>query len=157
MRFNDAIVGAAMVALALAVALEARSFPSPPGQIYGAWFFPMVLAAALGIAGLALVVRGIATASVVPWVTRPEWSRSRRNVINLVLLPAVLVFYVETLDIIGFVPAAIVVVFVLAVRLGTAILPAAALAVAASLAVSQVFGRVLRVPLPSLELGGFSI
>lgn len=153
MRFNDAAVGAVLAALSLYVAVEAWDFPSPPGQQFGAWFFPLVLAVALGVASLALMVRGVRADPFVLAV-RPPWTRSPGAIVNVLLLPALLIGYVLVVDVIGFVPTAIVLVSVLSMRLGTKPLPALLLATVAAFAIAQVFGGLLRVPLPSTTLGG---
>ena len=48
MRINDAILGAVLLAFAVAVGLYARTLPAIPGQEYGASVFPTWIALALG-------------------------------------------------------------------------------------------------------------
>jgi putative tricarboxylic transport membrane protein len=62
--------------------------------------------------------------------------------------PALLLFYVFTVDRIGFIPTAATVVFIAAVALGASLRLAVPVAMLAPVGVHLVFYKLLRVPLP---------
>ena len=74
MKINDAVFGALLLVLGLAVLLHVQVFPKIPGQNVGPALFPGSIAAALVVCALLLIVSGvrktqmnqIATVSPVP-------------------------------------------------------------------------------------------
>ena len=58
MRVNDAVTGAVLLVLSLAVVWHVRSFPTIPGQPYGAALYPLLVGCGLGyVASLAKAAR----------------------------------------------------------------------------------------------------
>ena len=57
MKLNDAVVGAALLLLAVAVGWHIRGFPQMPGQKFGPAVFPGLIAAGLAACGVLLIVR----------------------------------------------------------------------------------------------------
>ena len=148
MRFNDAVLGVVISAFAVFVIAMARTFPGLPGQDFGPAFFPSVVGSIMLIGGMILIVRGIASRKEVGWVDLGAWANSSRHVINLVLVPVVMIFYIVASDFVGFVPISFAVLFVLFVRFGVSLVLGAGLAVATTLVIHTVFYKFLLVPLP---------
>jgi putative tricarboxylic transport membrane protein len=63
--------------------------------------------------------------------------------------PALLIFYVLTVDRLGFLPTAAMMVLAASLALGARLRLAVAMAIGAPLFVNLVFAKLLRVPLPS--------
>jgi len=58
-RVNDAVIGAVLLVLSLAVVWHVRSFPTIPGQTYGAALYPFLVGCGLGVCSLLLIVKGL--------------------------------------------------------------------------------------------------
>lgn len=146
MKLNDAVVGAALLLLALAVGWHIRSFPEMPGQKFGPAVFPGIIAAGLAVCGVLLVVRGVRSGG--PALQISPWMRSPSLIANFALVCAILVFYVLAAEALGFVIAGTAVLLALFLKLGVPPLRAAVVAVIATLAIHTLFYKGLRVPLP---------
>jgi putative tricarboxylic transport membrane protein len=146
MRFNDALIGAALLLLALAVYLYARTLPPIPGQQYGAAVFPSLIAAGLGGCGIALVASGLRKwqGAMVP----AAWTSSRPAWLRLGATFALLVFYILASNRLGFVPVSAIILFALFAMLGVRWWLAAILALAVTVVIARAFGSLLLVPLP---------
>ncbi|WP_407518618.1 tripartite tricarboxylate transporter TctB family protein [Methylobacterium oryzisoli] len=146
MRFNDALIGGVLLALAIAVFLSARTLPAVPGQQYGAAVFPMLIACGLGGCGLVLTVAGLrhweGAVTPAPWMRSPAaWGR-------LALTLFLVLFYIVAAEPLGFVPVAFVLLFALIVILGGRWWVAALVAAVVTVIVAKSFGTLLLVPLP---------
>ncbi len=146
MKVNDAVVGAALIALAIAILVHIQAYPLIPGQQYGPALFPGVIAVGLIGCGLALVRRGVRAGR--PLVTLGAWMRDPALATNFLLICAVLVFYIAFVGPLGFIPTAAIVLVALFFKLGVRPLPAIAIAIAATLVIHTLFYKLLRVPLP---------
>lgn len=146
MKLNDAVVGAALLLLALALGWHIRSFPEMPGQKFGPAVFPGIIAAGLAVCGVLLVVRGVRSGG--PALQISPWMRSPSLIANFALVCAILVFYVLAAEALGFVIAGTAVLLALFLKLGVPPLRAAVVAVIATLAIHTLFYKGLRVPLP---------
>ena len=62
MKFNDAMTGGALLALALAVLVNVAGFPAIPGQQVGPAVFPGLVALLLAGCGLILIAHGLKAA-----------------------------------------------------------------------------------------------
>jgi putative tricarboxylic transport membrane protein len=100
--------------------------------------------------GGVLAIQGWREAERAPLVTLLEWIRSPRHVARFFLVIAVMVFYIQVSDSLGFLPTGFFSLFVLMLFLrGVPRWPSSAVISLASVLVIQVFfGQVLRVPLP---------
>lgn len=148
MKFNDALFGAIFVALGAFLLLQVQGFPAIPGQQYGAGAFPGLIGAGFVGAGALLVVAGLRRRAEVPWAVTGAWMKSRRHVLAFAAVLLGVVAYVFLADDIGFLLLAPVMLFVWIVVLGWRPLPAAAIAVIATLLIWFAFYKLLRVPLP---------
>ncbi|MEO7116092.1 MAG: tripartite tricarboxylate transporter TctB family protein [Caldimonas sp.] len=160
MKFNDAVWGALLALLGLAIVVHVQGFPRIPGQNVGPALFPGSIAAALIVCGLILVVSGLrarrAAINATPWMQAPGWLRSPPHVLAFVVLVASNVFYLLAVDRLGFVITAFVylvaLIWVLRVRL-TLVLP---VALVMTLLIHYAFYKLLRVPLPWGVLQGIA-
>ncbi len=116
MRVNDAIVGACLIALAVAILVHIQGYPLIPGQKYGPALFPGVIAVGFIATGAILVVRGLRQGA--PLVVPGPWLRRPALVTNFLAVCAALVFYVVAADPLGFVIASIVFLGVLLLKFG---------------------------------------
>ena len=150
MRFNDAVIGVVLlIVFGLAVFIHSQtSFPGLPGQDYGPAFFPSIIGTLFCLCGVILIVGGIAKRREVGLVALGEWATSPHHVINFFTVIVALLFYILTVDFLGFIPTALVITVVLMLRFGVKILPATAMALASTLIIHFLFYKVLLVPLP---------
>ncbi|GAB4190275.1 MAG: tripartite tricarboxylate transporter TctB family protein [Thalassobaculales bacterium] len=146
MRANDAVTGAVLLAFALAVIGYAQTFPPFPGQKYGPALFPTLMACGLGLCGLLLIGRGIASRA--PLLALADWARGIWGIASLALVLGCLVFYILLAETLGFLITSFAILAVLTLWLGARPLVALATSAAATIAIDQFFGQVLRVPLP---------
>jgi putative tricarboxylic transport membrane protein len=148
MRLNDAVFGIALLLFSLAVIAYARTFPATYGQRYGPDLFPVLIGGALAICGLLLTCRGWAARRSVPWIALGGWAQDRGKVLTFALIPAGLIFYILVSDFLGFVPTALLLLFVLLRRFAVAPVASLAIAVVTTLIIHTIFARFLLVPLP---------
>src|SRR5947207_2267130 len=111
MKINDAIWGALLLLLSVAILIHIQSFPNIPGQKVGPSLFPGFIAVALGTCALILIVSGLAArrrgAESAHWMVAEPWMRSPRHMLALALVVGVNVFYILLVDRIGFIPTAV--------------------------------------------------
>ncbi|MFN5446037.1 MAG: tripartite tricarboxylate transporter TctB family protein, partial [bacterium] len=101
MKFNDAVSGALLLALAIAILFNVSVFPSIPGQNVGPSLFPSVLASLLAVCALLLIREGLSSAQ--PWCELGEWMRSAHHLRNFLLTLGCLLFYIVASDALGFI------------------------------------------------------
>jgi putative tricarboxylic transport membrane protein len=148
MRANDAVTGAILVVVALAMIAATLTFPPFPGQRYGPALFPQALGAGLILCGLLLVRRGLAARRAgAAWAEFPL-GRDGRALGNSLAIPLAILVYVLLSDRVGFVPVAAALLFALFLWFRVRPATALATAVVATLAVDWFFGWMFRVPLP---------
>lgn len=144
MRVNDALIGAVLLVLALAVLWHVRTFPPVPGQPYGSALFPTLAAAGLAITSVLLIVQGVRSGA--PWQRASEAARSGR--VAAVVTIAAVVFYLLASQRVGFIPSAVLMLVAMLWAYGVRkalILP---VAVVATLVIHTLFFKLLKVPLP---------
>ncbi|WP_144183938.1 tripartite tricarboxylate transporter TctB family protein [Elioraea rosea] len=148
MRVNEAVIGVLLIVLAVAVFLATASFPRIPGQPYGPDLFPRLVGALLGLAGVMMIIRGVAMTPRRPLVEFPEWARSHRAAGAIVLALASVIAYILVSDTVGFVISAAVMLLVLMLYLRVRPHVAVIASVATTLMVEYGFGSLMRIPLP---------
>ena len=146
MKVNDAVIGACLIALAIAILVHIQAYPLIPGQKYGPALFPGVIAVGLIGCGLLLVRRGVRAGR--PLVAFASWMRDPSLVTNFLAICIVLVFYIAAVGTLGFIPTATVCLVALFLKLRVRVLPAIVVALAATLVIHTLFYKLLRVPLP---------
>jgi len=146
MKLNDAIVGALLAALGIAILVHVQGYPTIPGQKYGPALFPGLAAAGLVACGALLVRRGIRSGP--PALVFAAWMRSPRHAANFLLVIAALVFYIVAAERLGFLPTGFLILAALFWKLGVRWAVAAPTALVATIAVHFLFYKLMRVPLP---------
>lgn len=146
MRINDAVVGAALIALAIAILFHIQAYPLIPGQKYGPALFPGLIAVGFIATGALLIVRGARAGF--PLVRLAPWLRSPELVTNFLAVCAALAFYVVAADALGFVPTGVLLLGGLLLKFGVRPGRAALVAIVATLVIHSLFYKLLRVPLP---------
>ena len=147
MKFNDAISGAVLLLIALAILVNVQSFPKIPGQNIGPGAFPGSLAVILAGCSIVLILRGLKDRRA-GWVTTGDWLVSWPHLRSFLVTIGCLLFYVLASDWLGFVLCGVVLLSAMFLTLGVRhrwILPIALLA---TLVIHFVFYKGLRVPLP---------
>ncbi len=148
MKFNDAVFGALLLALGLAVLVGVQGFPKIPGQQVGPALFPGLIAVGLSVGGLILLVRGWRARAQQPWLVLRSWVRSPRHLGAFVLLIASVVFYLLASQWLGFVLCSTLILSLLLLVLGVPPPRALPIALVATLLIHLAFYKLLRVPLP---------
>jgi putative tricarboxylic transport membrane protein len=149
MRFNDALIGAALLLLASAIFWLTRDFPQMPGQHYGPALFPSLIASSLALCGLVLVVSGARQLKQHPWLDFDEWTRAPGHLLDVALVLFGIVAYILLSDLLGFLLTSIGLLTLWMSRFRGGKWPSSlAVAVAASLMIDYAFRKVLLVPLP---------
>jgi len=149
MRTNEAITGAILIALALAMIAYTTTFASFPGQKYGPALFPRLLGLGIIVCGGLLVVRGLlAYRAGGSHVELAAWSRDPRRVFSFLLVIGVILFYIFFSEPIGFLPVAFGSMLVLFVWFQVRWVVAIPTAAASVWIVHWFFSSLMRVPLP---------
>lgn len=148
MRFNDAISGGVLLALALAILFNIQSFPRIPGQSIGPSAFPGLLAGLLAVCSVILIAKGLRERLDGAWVKPGAWLRSPHHVGNFLLTVGVLLFYIFLADKLGFIICGTVVVGALFWKLRVRPALIVPIALVATLVIHAIFYKGLRVPLP---------
>jgi putative tricarboxylic transport membrane protein len=147
-KINDALSGAALVALGAIVLWHVQGFPKIPGQNYGAAWFPGWIAAGLIVCGALLIVTRLRSAAPQPWFALPEWTRRARPVASVASIIAGLVFYVVAADTLGFHLTATALLLLWSRLLGASWRLAVPVSIAATVVIHLAFYKLLKVPLP---------
>ena len=160
MKINDAIWGALLLFLSVAILIHIQSFPNIPGQKIGPSLFPVFIAVGLATCALALIATGLAArrgdGKQAAWLDGEPWMRSPRHIVALALVIGVNVFYILLVDVLGFIPTGVIYLAALFAVFGVRtrwILP---LALIVTLAIHYSFYKLLKVPLPWGVLQGIS-
>lgn len=149
MRFHDALTGAVLLAVAIALLVYSLTLPAMPGQQFGPGAFPLLVAVGLGICSVLLIVRTLAAGNRgQPLVAIEEGLRSSRGLAAVATVIAGTLFYLLAADDLGFLIVAPLVLLALfrSQRIGWA--AGIAIAIVASVAIHFAFYKMLRVPLP---------
>ena len=148
MRFNDAVFGIVLIVFAVAEIAYTTTFPRLHGQNYGPDLFPTIIGLGLMVCGILLVWKGFATRATQPMMAVGDWAQDRRNVLNLGLLIASIVFYILLSQWLGFLLTSLFILALLLHRLGTSWIHSLLLSAATTLIIHTLFAQVLLVPLP---------
>jgi putative tricarboxylic transport membrane protein len=157
MQLSDRVTGLFLIALGGLAAYGGSRLPPVPGQQVGPDVFPMVIGTGLCLCGV-LIALGVghrfeeeaeadlAAHSDQP-ATTPEPTSWWRGLMALIP-PGLLLFYVLTVDRLGFALTAGLMVLTAALALGGRARLAIPLAIVAPVIVHLLFSKLLRVPLP---------
>jgi putative tricarboxylic transport membrane protein len=148
-RANDVISGLVLIVLALAMIALTIHFPEFPGQKYGPALFPRILGVGVIICGVFIIRNGLAARRAgAPWVEIMPWVYEPWRATSFLLTLGMILLYILVSETVGFILIALVFLGSLFFWLGVRPLPAATIAVAATLSIQYFFGTLLRVPLP---------
>lgn len=148
MKFNDVTSGIILLVFSIVLWTSAHDLPNPGDQLYGPAFFPEWIAAAMGIAAAVMIVTSRSQIGSQPFIGFDGWVRDPRRVLQFLLIPAAVIFYVYTVDELGFMLTAALVLAVLLLALGTRLIVAIPTTIGIVLLVYAIFDMLLRVPLP---------
>jgi putative tricarboxylic transport membrane protein len=148
MRLNDAVPGVALILFALAVMAYTRTFPATYGQQIGPDLFPIIIGCGLLVCGIILVMSGIASRKTKPLIMLGDWAGDSSAVINVLLVPAAMIFYILASHWLGFVLSSMIILVTLLYRFGAGPVTSISVALVTTLVIQQVFVGVLLVPLP---------
>lgn len=148
MRFNNVAPGVLLILFALAEIVYATSFPRLHGQNYGPDLFPTLIGIGLLVCGGILIVQGLRERGTVPMVEVGDWARDRRNVVNVILTLASIVFYIVASNTLGFIPTSLIILTLLLIRFGSTWTTAIIVALVTTFIIHTLFAKLLLVPLP---------
>jgi putative tricarboxylic transport membrane protein len=149
MKFNDAVTGAALFALAVFIGAYGYHLPPMPGQPYGAGAFPIVIALGLGAFSLVLAMQALrARQPDTKWIELAPWARSPSQLFNFIATLVLVGAYLFLSDAIGFIPMSIAILFILFLLQKVPVVRALVIAVGISVVIHVGFADLLRVPLP---------
>lgn len=148
MKFNDTLIGAALLALALSILSTVQTYPVIPGQNIGPGAFPGLLATLLAVCAVLLILKGIKAKRHESWIVIGGWMKSGFHLRNFLITIGCLLFYIYTSDKLGFLISAVTITatmfWALEVR-RKLIFP---IAIIVALVIHTIFYKGLRVPLP---------
>ncbi len=148
MKINDAVFGAFLLVLGLAVLVHVQSFPKIPGQNVGPALFPGIVAAGLVACALLLILSGLRSRPQAPWFEALPWVRSPRHIGAFIAVAVATTAYVLLANRVGFLIVAPLALLAMFVAFGVRPVVAVVVAVAGTLVIWYAFYKLLRVPLP---------
>jgi putative tricarboxylic transport membrane protein len=148
MKFNDAVFGAILLVLGIAVLVHVPSFPQMAGQKVGPALFPGLIAAGLVVCALILIVNGVRQRATQPWINAGDWTRSRRHIGAFFVTIGAVIAYIVLADKLGFLIIGPVVLFALFIAYGVRPITAIVVAIVVTIVIHYAFYKLLRVPLP---------
>ena len=148
MKVNDAVFGALLLVLGLAVLLHVQSLPKIPGQNVGPALFPGTIATALIVCAVLLIASGVRSRPQTPWFEALPWLRSPRHAWALVAVVGATIAYVLLANAVGFLIVAPLVLVAMFVAFGVRPATAVIVTVVGTLVIWYAFYKLLRVPLP---------
>jgi putative tricarboxylic transport membrane protein len=146
MRFNDAVLGGALLVFSIVIGLWSQSFPAIPGQQYGAAVFPTTVAIGMGLCSLVLIVSGLRQKGAV--LALGDWAQDRRGFVRILVVILSVVFYIVAAKPLGFIPTMTLVLLINLKQHSVGWLQAIIVAIAISLLIQWSVGDLLHVPLP---------
>ena len=146
MKVNDAVTGAALVALGLVILWHIQGFPEMQGQKFGPAWFPGIVAAGLAVCGAILVARGVRSGA--PLAVAGEWTRRGRPLAGFVSVIVGLALYVVLSNPLGFHLTGFLLLLAWLRILGTRWTVAIPVAILAPILIHLAFYKLLRIPLP---------
>jgi len=147
-KVNDAVFGALLFVLGLAVLVHVQSFPKIHGQNVGPALFPGLVAAVLVVCAVLLMVSGLRTRGGAAGVEPLPWVRSRRHAWAFVAVIGATIAYIVLADAVGFLIVAPLALLAMFIAFGVRPVTAVVVAVIGTLAIWYAFYKLLRVPLP---------
>jgi len=148
MKFNDALSGAALVALGTVVLWHIQGFPPMPGQKFGPAWFPGLIAGGLVACGALLIAARLRADTAESLFALPDWTRRARPLASVAAVVAGLLLYVFVVDTLGFHITAAALLLAWSRLLGASWRLALPVSLAAAVVIHLAFYKLLKVPLP---------
>jgi len=148
MKVNDAVFGAILVLLGIAVLVTVQSFPRIPGQNVGPGLFPGLVAAALAVCALMLILSGLRARPKAAWFEALPWARSPRHAWAFVAVIGSSIAYIVLAERVGFLIIAPLALFAMFIAFGVRPVTSVVVAIIGTLIIWYAFYKLLRVPLP---------
>jgi putative tricarboxylic transport membrane protein len=150
MRVNDAITGAAFLALAVAIYFHAGTFRAMPGVPYGPDLFPRLVAFAMGIGALFLIGGALFPANRQPLLRLAPWALKPRSYVLFAAVVGCMLFYIFFSVALGFLLSCFLALggLLLVTRGLRHTVSSVMIAALVTGATYLLFARSLRVPLP---------
>lgn len=148
MKISDRLTGCFLLLFAIAVLVEASSFPMIPGQSVGSGLLPSIVAVGLLVCALILIVKDLIGPSRTRLIEAGDWVTDPRRLVRVGIVLLGTACFIPFLDVIGFPVLSIAVLMAFLLSLRVNLLTAALVAVIASLAIHTLFSKVFLVPLP---------
>ncbi|KKX26276.1 tripartite tricarboxylate transporter TctB family protein [Rhizobium sp. LC145] len=147
MRFSDTMLGTVFLLAGISLAWYSFNLPAIPGQNYGAATFPLLIAMGLIGCSARLLYTGIRQGSE-PWVFLSDQVRSPRKLAGVAATLLLVLSYIVFVQVIGFIPTAIIITLAMFLILKVRPVKAVILAVLAAILCDFIFRTMLLVPLP---------
>ena len=152
MKLNDAVWGALLLLLSVVLLVHVQSFPTIPGQRFGPALFPGIIAAGLGVCAVLLIFKGLASrregGERAELVALDPWTRDPRYVLAFLVTVGVNVFYILTVDYLGFIIVGFVYLAAVFFVYGVSRRWIVPVSIVMTLVIHYAFYKMLRVPLP---------
>jgi putative tricarboxylic transport membrane protein len=148
MRLHDSILAALLLLLALAIGVDASTFPRMPGQPLGPGFFPTLVAAGIALGALVVLGAAIARRAGPPLLELDPWVRSSRRLLDVLLLAGGVLFYILLSEQLGYLITAPLALLMFLTATHVRPLVAVPVAALVPLLIHYIFYTGLRVPLP---------
>ena len=147
MRFSDTTLGAIFLLAGISLAWYSFNLPAIPGQNYGAATFPLLIAMGLIGCSARLLYTGIRQGNQ-PLMILSDEVRNPRRLAGVVATLLLVLFYILFVQILGFIPTAIIITLSMFLILKVRPAKAVILAILAAFACDFIFRTMLLVPLP---------
>jgi putative tricarboxylic transport membrane protein len=148
LKINDAVFGALLILLGIAVLVAVQGYPRIPGQNVGPSLFPGMVATVLVVCGALLVVSGIRARHDAGWLAALPWLRSPPHVARFAVIVGAVVAYILLAGSLGFLIVAPLALLAMFLAFGVRPVTAVVVALVASVLIWYAFYKLLRVPLP---------
>ncbi len=149
MKVNDAIIGAILALLGIAILIHIQDYPTIPGQKYGPAMFPGLIACGFIACGALLAKRGIRDlAAGDRAIVLAGWVRQWTLITNFLAVIGALVFYILAADPLGFPITGSLLLIGLFWKLGVRMMMGVPVAIISTALAQFLFYKLMRVPLP---------
>lgn len=152
MKLNDAVWGALLLLFSAILVVHVQSFPKIPGQQVGPALFPGILGVALGVCAIVLIFKGLGARREAgergAWIGLEPWTRQGHYVLAFVLTIGVNVFYILTVDSLGFIVVGTTYLAAMFWVFGVSRRWMLPIALVVTLGIHYAFYKLLKVPLP---------
>ncbi|MBS3652186.1 tripartite tricarboxylate transporter TctB family protein [Pseudaminobacter sp. 19-2017] len=152
MKVNDVTSGIILLLFSIVLWTSAQGLPNPGDQTYGPAFFPEWIALAMGISAAIMIAASWSQVGSQPFVAFDNWVRDPRRLLQFLLVPTAVIFYVYAVDELGFLLTAALVLLGLLVALSVRLVVAVPTTIGMVILVYGIFDMLLRVPLPRSDL-----